>query len=45
MAFVYRSTKSISEFKKFQNNLPPLKDIDYETAPEITKKLNIQFPS
>ena len=38
MAFVYRSTKSISEFKKFQNNLPPLKDIDYETAPEITKK-------
>ena len=38
MAFVYRSTKNISEQKKFQNSLPPLKDIDYETAPEITKK-------
>lgn len=38
MAFVYRSSKNNDDQKKFQNNLPPLNNLDYNTLPDITKK-------
>ena len=38
MAFVYRSSKNPEEPVKYQYNLPPLDNIDYENIPEITKK-------
>ena len=40
MAFVYRSSRNKDDQKKFQNNLPPLNNLDYDTLPDITKRYN-----